>query len=160
MSGTVFNGSAASNGITGAGGNIYGGAMSSSSGAATTGRPPQIGRNSIIGPGFNNLDFRISRDVPIYESIKLQFTGEAFNLLNHKIITGVNSTYSTYTAASATSTTCKLGSSAPTGSPLQGCISPFTTPSTAPASVFGAATGTNNTLYGPRQLQVGAKLFF
>ena len=160
MSGTVFNGSAASNGITGAGGNIYGGAMSSSSGAATTGRPPQIGRNSIIGPGFNNLDFRISRDVPIHESIKLQFTGEAFNLLNHKIITGVNSTYSAYTAATATSTTCKLGSSAPAGSPLQGCIAPFTTPTTAAASVFGAATGTNNTLYGPRQLQVGAKLFF
>ena len=160
MSGTVFNGTAASNGIIGAAGNIYGGAMSSSTGAATTGRPPQIGRNSIIGPGFNNFDFRISRDVPIHESIKLQFTGEAFNLLNHRIITGVNSTYSTYTAASATSATCKLGSSAPAGSPLQGCISPFTTPSTAPASVFGAPNGTNNTLYGPRQLQVGAKLFF
>jgi hypothetical protein len=64
MSGTVFNGRSGSFGATG---NIYGGAMSSSSGAATTGRPPQIGRNSIIGPGFNNFDFRISRDVPIYE---------------------------------------------------------------------------------------------
>ena len=81
MSGTVYNGSATS---YGAAGNIYGGAMSSSSGAATTGRPPQIGRNSIIGPGFNNFDFRISRDVPIHENIKLQFTGEAFNLLNHQ----------------------------------------------------------------------------
>ena len=41
MSGTVAGG---------ADGNIYGGAISSGSGLATTGRPPQIGRNSIIGP--------------------------------------------------------------------------------------------------------------
>ncbi len=80
----------------GAEGNIYGGAMSSSSGASTTGRPPQIGRNSQIGPGFNNIDFRLSRNVPIHESIYLQFSGDAFNLLNHKIVTGVNGSYSTY----------------------------------------------------------------
>ena len=160
MNGTVFNGSMPTNGIIGAAGGIYGGAMSSSTGAAAPTRPPQIGRNSIIGPGFNNVDFRISRDVPIHESIKLQFTGEAFNLLNHSIITGVNSIYSIYTSASASSSTCRLGSSAPAGSPLQGCISPFTTATTTASSAFGAATGTNNTLYGPRQLQVAAKLFF
>ncbi len=158
MSGTVFNGSSASNGIFGADGNIYGGAMSSSSGLATTGRPPQIGRNSIIGPGFNNFDFRISRDVPIHESIKLQFTGEAFNLLNRRIITGVNSTYSTYTAAAATgSCSTATQTPGPAGAPLQGCIGPFTGTG---ASAFDAPSGTNNTLYGPRQLQVSAKLFF
>jgi hypothetical protein len=167
MSGTVFNGSAASNGIIGAAGNIYGGAMSSSSGLATTGRPPQIGRNSIIGPGFYNFDFRISRDVPIHENIKLQFTAEAFNLLNHKIITGVNSTYSAYNTVAAPSTStpnpaCNLNTQTPgpSGAPLQGCIAPFTTPNTSPASAFATPTGTNNTLYGPRQLQLIGKLFF
>ncbi len=65
-------------------------------------------------PGFNNLDFRISRDVPIHESIKLQFTGEAFNLLNHRIITGVNSTYS-HTRAASASATCTRQSSAGAG---------------------------------------------
>ncbi|RZU28923.1 TonB-dependent receptor [Edaphobacter modestus] len=156
MSGTVFNGAGSSSSNPtniGAGGNIYGGAMSSSSGAATTGRPPQIGRNSQVGPGFNNVDFRIARDLPIHENIHMQFSGEAFNLFNHKIATNVASTYSTYTPTN--STTCK--GSAPAGSVLQGCISPFTGSGT---TAFGAVTGTNNTLYGPRQLQVSAKLFF
>ena len=97
MSGTVYNGITASNNTFGAAGNIYGGAMSSSTGAATTGRPPQIGRNSIIGPGFNNFDFRISRDVPIHESIKLQFTGEAFNLLNTTNVSARNRTLYNFT---------------------------------------------------------------
>ena len=141
----------------GAEGNIYGGAMSSSSGASTTGRPPQIGRNSNIGPGFNNVDLRVSRDIAIHESIKLQFSADAFNLLNHKIVTGVNSSYSTFTAASATSSTCNTSSSAPSGSTFLGCITPFTG---SGLSAFGAVSGTNNGLYSPRQLQVSAKLFF
>jgi hypothetical protein len=154
MTGTVYNGGS---GSYGAAGNIYGGAMSSSSGAATTGRPPQIGRNSIVGPGFNNLDFRIARDVPIHDAIKLTFIAEAFNLANHRIITGVNSSFSTYTPASATSTTCSSSAAAPAGSPVQGCITPFSGTGTA---AFDAPSSTNNTLDGPRQLQVSAKLFF
>ena len=90
MSGTVYYGGTS----YGSDGNIYGGAMSSSSGVATTGRPPQIGRNSIYAPGFNNVDLRVSRDIPIYENIHMQFTAEAFNLLNHQIVTGVKGTHS------------------------------------------------------------------
>ena len=158
MSGTVYGGSSTLvNGIAGAAGNIYGGAMSSSSGLATTGRPPQIGRGSLIAPGFNNFDFRIARDIPIHENIRLQLMGEAFNLLNRRIITGVNGGFSTYVTATATSATCNTGSSAPAGSPVQGCITPSTSTGTA---AFGAPSSTNNTLVGPRQLQVAAKLFF
>jgi hypothetical protein len=148
MSGTV---------VGGADGNIYGGAMSSGSGSATTGRPPQIGRNSLIGPGFNDFDFRVTRDVPVYKGVHAQFIAEAFNLLNHKIVTGVNSTYSTYTSASATSTSCPTTSAAPAGSTFTGCITPYAGTGTA---AFGNVSGTNNVLYGPRQLQVSAKLFF
>jgi hypothetical protein len=88
----------------------------------------------------------------------MQFIAEAFNLANHRIITGVNSTYSTYTPLSTTAnpTSCKA-STAPVGSTFQGCITPFSGTGT---SAFAAASGTNNTLYGPRQLQVSAKLFF
>jgi hypothetical protein len=148
MSGTV---------VGGAEGNIYGGAMSSGSGLSTTGRPPQIGRNSIIGPGFNDLDFRITREIPIYERVHMQLIAEAFNLANHTIVTGVNATYSTYTSASATSATCNTNSAAPAGSTFTGCISPYAGTGT---SAFGATSATNNTLYGPRQLQMSAKLFF
>ncbi len=161
MSGTVYSGGS---GSYGSGGNIYGGAISSGSGVATTGRPPQIGRNSIFAPGYNDLDFRVTREVPIHDSIKLQFVGEAFNLVNHRIITGVNSTYSLYNSAvaptmSAPSPACNLSTQTPgpAGSPLQGCIGPNTATG---GSAFGTPSSTSNTLYGPRQLQVSAKLFF
>ena len=161
MSGTVFSGSTSPTSY-GADGNIYGGAMSSSSGGATTGRPPQIGRNSIIGPGYNDFDFRITRNIPIHDKISMQVVGEAFNLLNRTIITSVNSTHSLYTSAVApTSTTpnptCDSTASAPAGSAVQGCITP--NPATG-LSQFGTLSGTNNALYGPRQLQITAKLFF
>ena len=156
MSGTVFSGSTSPTSY-GDDGGIYGGAISSGSGSPSTGRPPQIGRNSIIGPGFNDLDFRITRDVPIYKDVHMQLIAEAFNLANHMIVTSVNSTYSTYTSASATSATCNVNSAAPAGSTFTGCITPFSGTGT---SAFGATSGTNNVLYGPRQLQMSAKLFF
>ncbi len=154
LSGTVYNGSATS---YGADGNIYGGSMSSSSGAATSGRPPQIGRNSIVGPGFNNLDLRVARTIPLYDRYTLQFSLDAFNAVNHTIVTGVQSNYSSYVAATATSTTCNSSTGGTASAPLQGCITPYTGTG---LSAFGATSGTNNTLYGPRQLQFAAKLNF
>jgi hypothetical protein len=156
MSGTVYSGSTSKTSY-GAEGNIYGGAMSSSSGFATTGRPPQIGRNSIIGPGFHDVDFRVTRNIPIHEKIRMEVIGEAFNLLNNTIITSVNTTHSLYTTASATSTACPAGQTSADGTPVQGCIAP--NPATG-VSQFGTMSGTNNALYGPRQLQITAKLFF
>ncbi|MGH9595345.1 MAG: carboxypeptidase regulatory-like domain-containing protein [Edaphobacter sp.] len=159
MSGTVYSGTGTS---YGADGNIYGGAMSSSSGAPTTGRPPQIGRGSIYAPGYNDLDFRLSRNIPIHDNIYKQFSADAFNLLNHTILTGVNGTYSQYLASGATSgsgaTQLKCPATPPApGATFQGCISPF---SGTGLSAFRATSGTNNSLYGARQMQFAAKLFF
>jgi hypothetical protein len=139
-------------------GNIYGGAMSSSSGAATTGRPPVIGRNSQPGPGVRNIDFRVTRDIPIHEGIKMQIIGEAFNLTNHQIISGVNTTYSSYANPGATTSSCPANSSVPNGSYFWGCITPFV--ASTPSGQFGNATGSSSTLYGARQLQISAKLNF
>jgi hypothetical protein len=161
MNGTVFSGTGTS---YGADGNIYGGAMSSSSGAPTTGRPPQIGRNSIYGPGFNDFDFRVARNIPIHEAMYLQLSADAFNLLNHTIVTGVQGTYSQYAASStsatsacSTATGTATAGTVPAGSALQGCISPFTGTG---LSAFGVTSGTNNSLYGARQMQFAAKFFF
>ncbi len=143
MSGTVAGGS---------GGNIYGGAISSSSGFATTGRPPQIGRNSIYAPGYNDLDMRVTRDIPIFDRVKMQLIGEAFNLLNHRIVTGVNGTFSQYAPASGSTGAC------PTSAGVTGCITPFV--GSTPANNFGAQSSTANSLYGARQLQVSAKVTF
>jgi hypothetical protein len=164
MSGTVFSGAAGTSSTTGADGNIYGGAISSGSGTATTGRPPQIGRNSIFGPGFNDFDFRVSHNIPIYKNMYMQLSAEAFNLLNHTIITSVNGTYSQYASASTSATSaCSTAAgtatagTVPTGSLLQGCISPY---SGTGLSAFGATSGTNNGLYTARQAQFSAKIFF
>jgi hypothetical protein len=87
----------------------------------------------------------------------MEVIGEAFNLLNNTIITSVNTTHSLYTSSSATSTSCPSSAAAPSGSVVQGCISPNLATG---ASQFGTMSGTNNALYGPRQLQITAKLFF
>jgi hypothetical protein len=159
-----MGGTAVNTGVnaTNSGGNIYGGAISSSSGSPTTGRPPQVGRNSVYGPGFNNFDFRVTRDVPIHDAMKLQFVGEAFNLLNHRIVTGVNSTLSNYAVAGAaitgspTAAKCNAVST-PTGSTFAGCIAPNLATG---ASAYYVQSSTNNSLYGPRQLQVSARFIF
>lgn len=158
VSGTVYSGSTSPTSY-GDDGGIFGGAISSGSGSPTTGRPPQIGRNSIPMPGFNDFDFRISREIPIHENIRMEVVGEAFNLLNHTIISGVNATYSSYTTASSSGSglTCTNSGAAPTGSVLQGCIYPYTGTG---LSAFRATSGTNSYLYGSRQLQVSAKFFF
>ncbi len=112
------------------------------------GRAPQVTRNGFPGPGVHNFDARISRDFAIHEGIRFQVVGEAFNALNHRNGLGVATTAFTFTAPAATG-------ACPTGSHTNTCIAPFV--SNTP---FGTITNTSSTLYGPRQLQVSAKLFF
>jgi TonB dependent receptor len=42
-----------------------------------------LGRNSIFGPGYRNLDFSITKNTQIRERLNLQFRAEFFNVLNH-----------------------------------------------------------------------------
>src|SRR5262249_16921424 len=42
-----------------------------------------LGRSTVIGPSFVNLDFVAARDFPLRENVKLQFRAEFFNVLNH-----------------------------------------------------------------------------
>ena len=42
-----------------------------------------LGRNVIIGPGFNNLDFSVLKNIKLDEKMRLQFRAEVFDLLNH-----------------------------------------------------------------------------
>jgi hypothetical protein len=165
VSGTIYSGNTSSSSYADEGG-IFGGAMSSGSGGATSGRPPQIGRNSIYMPGFNDFDLRVSRNVPIHENISMQFNAEAFNLLNHQIITGVQSTYTTFLTPGSSATvnsatglkyTCSTVAP-PTGSRETGCFVPY---QGTGLSAFGTTSSTSSSnLYGSRQLQMSAKLFF
>ena len=42
-----------------------------------------LGRNSLIGPRYSNLDFSIFKTTPITERVKIQVRAEIFNLFNH-----------------------------------------------------------------------------
>jgi hypothetical protein len=42
-----------------------------------------VGRNTLRGPGFFNLDLSLFRTIGFTENIKLQFRAEALNALNH-----------------------------------------------------------------------------
>jgi outer membrane receptor protein involved in Fe transport len=133
-----------SNGVDGG---LTGGVVSNSA-AATGGRIPWIGRNTFKGPGMQDIDFRIMREVPIRERMRLQFLGEAFNLFNHMNIFSVNTTAYTYSALGGS------GCSAAANAGTNGCLTPnssFLTPTSSSSA---------NGLYGARQLQFSAKLIF
>ena len=109
---------------------------------ATNGRAGWLGRNSYNAPGYHNVDFRVGRQFPITERLKVSLIGEAFNLFNHTNISGVTTTAFTYTAA---------GSGACAGH-TNACYVPY--------SAFLTPTATSNLLWGSRQLQVSGRITF
>jgi hypothetical protein len=42
-----------------------------------------LGRNSIFGPSYWNVDFSISKNTPLFEGLNLQLRAEFFNIFNH-----------------------------------------------------------------------------
>lgn len=40
-------------------------------------------RNAVIGPGLQELDLSLQKNIPLRENTRLQFRAEAYNLLNH-----------------------------------------------------------------------------
>ena len=119
----------------------------SSFGGFTGGRVPYTGRNTFSAPTtLRTVDFRIARDIPIHESVKLQLVGEAFNLFNHTNFTSVLTNAANYTARSAASATCATAAHA------NDCLVARTD--------FLLPSATGNSIYGARQLQVSIKLLF
>ena len=118
------------------------GAVVNNSGTGNGGRAPWLTRNLYSGPDFKTVDFRIGREFKIFEKVRFSVLGEAFNVLNFTNILGVNTTAYNYTAA---------GSGVCAGH-TNGCL--------AVNPAFMAPTSTSNNLYGARQLQISAKLFF
>jgi hypothetical protein len=44
---------------------------------------PPIGRNSVSGPGYKNVDFGVTKSIRITERSSVKFMANAFNLFNH-----------------------------------------------------------------------------
>jgi hypothetical protein len=137
-------------------GGVYAGLDGGATGLAVTendsagpGRAPFLYRNNTVYRGIHNLDMRVGRTFPVYKQINFQVFAEAFNLANHKLVQGVSASAYQYVNPSTTAapTTCPATNTAP-------CFAPYT------ATAFGTPTTTSGYLYGPRQLQFSAKLFF
>ncbi len=97
-----------------------------------TDRPPYIGRNTGVGPGFVSMDLRIGKTIRFGEGAKsLDLIAEGFNIFNHTNFETVNNVVG-------------LTPTRNTGDP--------TLPSTAP---FGFTRA-----YDPRQLQFAIKINF
>lgn len=63
----------------------------------TTGLPVRqgtLGRNFVRGPSFCTLNAAVQRSFPIYEQLHLVFRVEAFNILNHPSLNGVDESLS------------------------------------------------------------------
>ena len=110
----------------------------------TGGRASWLPRNPATLTRFTDVDFRLGRAISFREKYRFNFTIDAFNLFNSTIISQANSTAFTYLAP---------GSGACPGAPsINGCFTPSAT--------FGSPTTTSGSLYGARQLQIGAKFEF
>lgn len=40
-------------------------------------------RNSVIGPGLEEFDVRLQKEIPLRERVRLQFRADVYNLFNH-----------------------------------------------------------------------------
>jgi hypothetical protein len=119
------------------------GAVIGTNASAIGGRVSFLPRNSFNLPGFTNIDFRISRSFTFHERYSFEIRGEAFNLFNSTIVSQVNA--NAYSFVNAGTGVC-------VGGHTNTCI--------VPLSTFQTPITTSSTLYGPRQLQIGARFSF
>lgn len=59
-------------------------------GNSRTDRVPGVGRNTLRGPNFYQLDLRFTKSFKPTETTKLEFIGEAFNVFNRTNIAGID----------------------------------------------------------------------
>jgi len=128
----------------GVSGTISGAAASGLVGSGNSGYLLQIGRNTIKAPTTIVTDTHLQKDIAINERYKVELVADAFNLMNHRNVTGVNGT--AYSITSAGNLTYQ----------------PFSEKGGYTAeSGFGAITNADsNFVYSQRQIQLGLKLDF
>ena len=105
---------------------------------------PGIGRNTFRGPNTAIVDLKLSKNFSYKEHYSVEFSGEAFNLLNHVNYTGI------------ATTGYLLGGSVAGGGTMTYCGT-----ANPCSAVFGARTNANsNFAYTPRQVQLGVRVKF
>ncbi len=115
-------------------------------GAGGSNRPPFFAPNAFQMPRTALVDLRLQKAFTILETRRLTFSGDAFNLFNRTNFTAVDTRM--YTLCAAAVACSSLGGTKPTSNELV-----FN-------DHFGVPTAAQNTLIGPRQIQVGIRLDF
>ena len=67
-------------------------------------RPGNIGNGAIRGPGLQNVDFSLAKNVAITERLKFQLRADSFDFLNHTNFTGMSTSLNSATFGRFTST--------------------------------------------------------
>jgi hypothetical protein len=62
-----------------------------------------LGRNTLRGPGVNNLDFALFKNFSVANGMRLQFRFESFNFFNHTQFNGVSTNIASSTFGVVTS---------------------------------------------------------
>jgi hypothetical protein len=94
-------------------------------------RVPSVGRDTLVGPGANSIDIRVSREIKISERFRWTLIAEAFNLANRYEITSIDTTQ------------YQIG-----GTTL------FPRPS------YQTRNGSGTNLFGARQIELGSRITF
>jgi hypothetical protein len=114
-----------------------------------------LGRNSLVGPPFRQLDFSIFKNTNITERLKLELRFEAYNLFNHPNF--ANPIWPNFLSDPTTSNTCGLtpgcANSIGSNGRLVGSLPLTTTADVGPGYPFLGGGG-------PRSLQIAAKFSF
>jgi len=71
--------------------------------SGASGRPGTLGRGAVRGPGAWNLDFSLSKNFPVRETVKFQVRADMFNSLNHTNFSGIDGTIESPTFGRITS---------------------------------------------------------
>jgi hypothetical protein len=133
FSGTAANQATADCPVNGGQTQCYQAASTGITGTGATAYLPFVGRNTRSYARTIEIDLRAQKEFTIHEHYNLQLFGEAFNLANHQNETGVNATAYGITGSNLTYS----------------------------QSTFGSRTSANsNTAYGPRVIQVAARIVF
>lgn len=122
----------------------------SSNGSGGNFRFPFVPRNAFKGPGFNNLDFRISRSVSLGERYRVELIVESFNIMNRVNFQTVNTTAFSLTSNVMNVTSCG-------GVPITLGNRCLTASSSSTFMVPRSASSTYNT---PREFQFALRFFW
>jgi outer membrane receptor protein involved in Fe transport len=125
---TLSSGGSYSAGVSG---NAPGGTSSGILGAGGANRLPTLERNAFRMPRIAVVDMRIAKRFPIYEALRIELFGEAFNLFNRVNVTSVGTRLYSISGTNLN-------------------IDPL----------FGTPTASSNFFITQRQIQIGAKFSF